>query len=449
MTRDEITRDEIKEILLASRNIILHGAPGTGKTYLAKEIAMSLCGVSDIKELEKSGRFKMVQFHPSYDYTDFVEGLRPEDDGKGNIVFKRKDGVFKQFCKRAINTQTISIGDTIATYDADIINKNEIEAAWDELLSQYIDNVWSEIDLKSRGYKAPIKRRHNTLIFIKSKQKDYNDKKNQEVATCDTFCKLFNKFNNKLSDIKNIKQKDLEDIIWCKSTANAIRRKLYDIILKNRIRNTSMPATYDVKQPFLFLIDEINRGDLSKIFGELFYAIDPGYPGEEGKIDTQYQNLIPKDGDNDFKPDKADPFRDGFYIPENVYIIGTMNDIDRSVESMDFAMRRRFQFIEVTAEMSARNMEIPEDIKRRMENLNRSIVEDMKLSTSFQIGASYFLKLKDGKESADELWRYRLEGLLREYLRGEDDIDVKIKRLEEAYNKPADNNTAHETNNVI
>ena len=85
---------------------------------------------------------------------------------------------------------------------------------------------------------------------------------------------------------------------------------------------------------FIFVIDEINRGEISKIFGELFFSIDPGYRGEKGRIKTQYQNLV----------DDKDVFAKGFYIPENVYIIGTMNDIDRSVESMDFAMRRRFAF---------------------------------------------------------------------------------------------------------
>ncbi len=86
----------------------------------------------------------------------------------------------------------------------------------------------------------------------------------------------------------------------------------------------------------MFIIDEINRGEISKIFGDLFFSIGPGYRGPSGRVMTQYQNLV-KDDD--------DAFKDGFYIPENVFIIGTMNDIDRSVESMDFAFRRRFAFV--------------------------------------------------------------------------------------------------------
>ena len=446
MTRDEIkemllTRDEIKEMLLASHNIILHGAPGTGKTYLAKEIATSLCGVSDIKELEKNGRFKMVQFHPSYDYTDFVEGLRPEDDGKGNIVFKRKDGAFKQFCKSAIKAPLIS-------------KQRQTNVSFDDVYSTLLTLI-SNGDIKQ--YETPrcgyldieITKDNRIKLSTQNGQPKYTIKEYLEYC----FRYYIQNENETVSDTQIDSLVQEYTAKYKSKPTKGVDKTQYKWVINKLLEiahnANSQSSTSSDKQPFLFLIDEINRGDLSKIFGELFYAIDPGYRGVEGKIDTQYQNLIPKDGDNDFKPDQADPFRDGFYIPENVYIIGTMNDIDRSVESMDFAMRRRFQFIEVTAEMSARNMEIPEDIKRRMENLNRSIVEDMKLSTSFQIGASYFLKLKDGKESADELWRYRLEGLLREYLRGEEDIDVKIERLKEAYNKPADNNTAHETNNVI
>jgi hypothetical protein len=123
---------------------------------------------------------------------------------------------------------------------------------------------------------------------------------------------------------------------------------------------------------YIFIIDEINRGELSKIFGELFFSIDPGYRGKkEMRVQTQYQNLI---------TDDTDPFKDGFYVPQNVYIIGTMNDIDRSIESMDFAIRRRFAWVEVKAndntEMLSKLGDSEAKAKQVMIALNSAIWDD-------------------------------------------------------------------------
>ena len=188
--------------------------------------------------------------------------------------------------------------------------------------------------------------------------------------------------------------------------------------------------------------------EISKIFGELFYAVDPGYRGKKGCVTTQYQNLVPKD----------DAFANGFYIPENVYIIGTMNDIDRSVESMDFAMRRRFAWTEITAEsrqsmldedeawgdFGKPSLEVIREIKTRMNNLNACIIDKYEeekltakektyLTKAYQIGASYFLKYAMYNDF-DELWDNHIKGLLYEYLRGSTNIDVKMARLRKAYN---------------
>ena len=184
-------------------------------------------------------------------------------------------------------------------------------------------------------------------------------------------------------------------------------------------------------KPYIFIIDEINRGELSKIFGELFFSIDPGYRGEKGRVSTQYQNLI---------KDKTDPFKDGFYVPENVYIIGTMNDIDRSIESMDFAIRRRFAWVEVKANENTKMLSKLGDIKDKaievMEALNKAISGIDGLSSAYHIGASYFLKLDDYKDSDNpfkELWDYHLQGLLTEYLRGMDDAGDKLNDLKKVY----------------
>ena len=189
---------------------------------------------------------------------------------------------------------------------------------------------------------------------------------------------------------------------------------------------------------YVFVIDEINRGELSKIFGELFFCIDPGYRGEKGKVKTQYYNLWKNDKDEELRNYGGAEF---FFIPKNVYIIGTMNDIDRSVESMDFAFRRRFAFKEIKASENLGmldEMEDKDNIIKRMENLNVAIEKVEGLSSAYHIGGSYFMKLKlyqneDKSYDYDSLWYNHLEGLLMEYLRGMADAEKKVKELKEYY----------------
>jgi hypothetical protein len=309
-----LNMEQYINLLRTNYNLILTGAPGTGKTYLAKQISAQIILGKEFNDSNSSDEEKnkmdeqcgFVQFHPSYDYTDFIEGLRPIDDGSGNVSFRREDGVFMKFCRKALEA--------------------------------------------------------------------YNSAEDKSNAP-----------------------------------------------------------------KYIFIIDEINRGELSKIFGELFFSIDPGYRGECGKVKTQYCNLWKK----------VDYFggSDAFFIPKNVYIIGTMNDIDRSVESMDFAMRRRFAFKEIlasdTIEMIKRNANLADSytqIVERMNKLNLCILSIQGFSSAYQIGAAYFLKLanyliddKITDKSWEDLWNNHLHGLLFEYLRGLPNADEELNKLHRAY----------------
>lgn len=297
---DPSVYDEYINLLREHYNLVLTGAPGTGKTYLAKQVAAQMVGGCAWNKLteDQMKHIRFIQFHPSYDYTDFVEGLRPEKDGD----FVRTDGDFKAFCKAAI-----------------------------------------------------------------------------------------------------------------KDTDKAV--------------------------PYIFIIDEINRGEISKIFGELFYSIEADYRGDETLVRTQYNNMV----------EENDVFYNGFYVPENVFIIGTMNDIDRGVEAMDFAIRRRFAWREVTAEESANNMGIKGMAFEKMVALNNSLKE-CNLSEAFFIGGAYFRKVKGNDFSA--LWKYHLKGIVSEYFRGEPDADEKLSIVEKAYKeagkKPevSDDSTASEPEEI-
>lgn len=300
-TKDETIPDYIKkyaEKLKSSKNIIFRGAPGTGKTYMAQAIASYIVSNGETAVYDSTnGQIGFTQFHPSYDYTDFIEGLRPinaknkkdddsnsEENGSLQIRFDIVDGIFKRFVDKAIG-------------DSD-------------------------------------------------KQKKY-----------------------------------------------------------------------------VFIIDEINRGEISKILGELFFSIDPDYRGEKGGVFTQYSNMHQD-------PNKV------FYIPENVYIIGTMNDIDRSVDSFDFAMRRRFRFIEITAEESMENILGTENssVKERMKKLNEAIIAPgTGLNRNYQIGASYFKKLDDKQINEDALWYDFLKPLLQDYVRGLYNEEEIIKSFHDAF----------------
>jgi len=199
-------------------------------------------------------------------------------------------------------------------------------------------------------------------------------------------------------------------------------------------RNTIEYSIYGYDNGRQFVIYSWN------IFRLLFSFKNPGYRGRAGEISTQYANL------------HSDP-DEKFYIPENVYIIGTMNDIDRSVDSFDFAMRRRFRFVELRAderlEMLAtlEDEELEAEAIRRMSALNKAIADVEDLNENYQIGASYFLKLKT--LDFDQLWTDYLEPLLHEYVQGMYDEEGLMNRFARAYGyqKPAEGGADEGTQN--
>jgi len=363
--------NKYKNILLQSKNLILRGAPGTGKTYLAKEIALELTGGNE-------DQIEFVQFHPSYDYTDFVEGLRPDSNEDGTFDFKLQDGIFKKFCQLAKEAQKIG-------------GQDNFEETWAKLTNA--------INEKQGQYFFP---RSSVPASLNSQG---NVKFDSPVATKEKVYLLYK------GEDTNLKYETYQKIVL-------------DHMKESYGLHDYVSPMIDTDKKFVFIIDEINRGEISKIFGELFFSIDPGYRGEKGSVSTQYANLHETD--------------EKFYIPENVYIIGTMNDIDRSVDTFDFAMRRRFRFVEVTAESQLGMLDDAlgdkaEEAKARLRNLNAEIEKVQELNSHYHIGPSYFLKLEEVDFDYELLWSDYLKPLLEDYLRGSYEEDEILNTLKKAY----------------
>lgn len=418
---------DTKRLLEKTKNLILTGAPGTGKTYLAKEIAAAMgCTENEIG---------FVQFHPSYDYTDFVEGLRPvSKDNCDNIGFERKDGVFKEFCKKALDIKPQNKKQLPLT-SANGISFNDV---YDSLLNDVKRGVITTYDRKSKPGKLSydggrIRYENNKPESVSNMKLMYDYYVENQIWDLSEYEK--EDFEKLISQLTQARTKRLDYVEYSWTLQQLLNRAKAFLNKGNKEIVVDAPIASDeveineVTKPFVFIIDEINRGEISKIFGELFFSIDPGYRGEKGLVKTQYQNLV----------EEGDLFSDGFFVPENVYIIGTMNDIDRSVESMDFAFRRRFAFAEVKAEDNVKMLDsleelgLKDDAINTMMSLNKAISEIDGLSPAYHIGASYFLKLKEYDGDWEALWSYHLEGLLREYLRGMPNMDELMEKLENAY----------------
>lgn len=317
--------------------------------------------------------------------------------------FELRDGIFKKFVDSARKNYEDS-QKTEETREKEM----SVEEAMNSFFNECIDSE-TKTELNTvRGSVFLITNVDDKYVYLKVPTED------SPTPT--------NKYGIKLNEIRRLLEsnkefKCLDEIRIELDEKGPSRKYSYLLPILEKIKENidkkkgSSPKTNvgkEIRKKYDFIIDEINRGEISKIFGELFFAIDPGYRGKEGEISTQYANL--QDNPNG-----------KFYIPENVYIIGTMNDIDRSVDSFDFAMRRRFRLINIKADACAEMLDkldnnVSKEAKKRMEALNEKIAKTDELNENYQIGASYFLKLDH--LNFDQLWTDCLKPLLLDYVRG-------------------------------
>lgn len=347
--------ENINNSFQLNKQLIKYGAPGTGKTYLSKQLCdiqfdlwKNSYGVTS--NLSISDVLDIVQFHPTYSYEDFVEGLRPISSN-GNVQLELKNGVFKQICKKA--------------------------GKWE----------------------------HD--LYLVDPSRDLESWKVVEIIQSDN--EIFRQ--ERWSFMNNIDE---------------------------RIKIDDDLNIEDVLPPHFLIIDEINRAELSAVFGELMYCLE--YRGISNAIKTQYSEL-----NNNCTALINIKGEYKFYVPHNLYLLGTMNTIDRSVDVFDFALRRRFRWEEVEPNMDVLRLNISTinakwlGIVDSVRRLNDKIRNEELLGKDYQLGHAYFMNLKYSTDLnistlKKYIWRDRVGSLIEEYLRGTGKQDI-IKSYKDEFFK--------------
>jgi len=373
-------REEFLPKLNHIKNIILYGSPGVGKTHnTSKLISLIESGKSekeifeiiknnehhngiDISELKE--RVQFITFHQSFGYEDFIEGFRPNEEGKIGL----EKGIFLEICKLA-EENLLKSGENKEVPFSDAFNM---------IFKETIENEESiRIALKRAGSFFNVN--------------DYNDKTIY-------FEKQSGTTKHTLSIATLEKMYHVEENTFIQGGLAVYYEPILEKLLN--VKHTAQIEKTERKNYYL-VIDEINRGNISKIFGELITLI------EEDKRDTLEVTL----------PYSKKPFK----IPSNLYIIGTMNSTDKSIALIDIALRRRFTFLKMTPKAELIGYPPAKEI---FKNLNKQIKED--LGEDYQLGHSYFMKIQDEDDLAFVL-KYKIIPLLEEYYYGDDRLKEVIK----------------------
>jgi 5-methylcytosine-specific restriction protein B len=388
----KISKDE--KYNMKTKNIMLYGAPGVGKTHNYKRLITMIENTESEKTIfdtisknettnnfdnsifemiKNEKRIEFITFHQSYSYEDFIEGFRPS----ANSHIELEDGIFKLLCNKAKN----QIKETIYQHIS-------FDEAFDILRTQYIENELDKIFSVSNVEILIHEFKDKTIKVQSSNAKDTQYVKKSDLET--VVNAILNNEVQKPSDIKNLDVK--KDTISLGGLYYPIGKKIVEII------NETKKSIEEKEKNFYIVIDEINRGNISKIFGELITLI------EEDKRDT-YEVTLPYS-------------KEKFKIPSNLYIIATMNSTDKSIATIDIALRRRFTFLKMKPkEELVKNVQANKLMKDLNEHILKTINED------YQLGHSYFMKIEDENDLAFEK-EYKIKPLLEEYFYG-DEVNFK------------------------
>lgn len=357
----------------SSLNQILYGPPGTGKTYHTIDKALEILGENlesrdekkaKFDEYVKNGQIVFTTFHQSYGYEEFVEGIKPSlnSDENSQINYKVKDGIFKELCKKALENR-----DDIESFNFYI---NDLK----EKTKEDANNPEKYFQLPNTKYSIQYRGGKTFRIKFDDMSKNHKD----YPVSIDNIEKLY-----KTSNI---------DEIYNSAYVKAILNYLKSQGLKDYKEKDEK-----INLPYIIIIDEINRGNVSKIFGELITLIEPSKrigESEELKVTLPYSGKK-------------------FGVPKNVYILGTMNTADRSITSLDTALRRRFEFIEMMPDVGklSNNCE-GVDLQKLLEVINARI--EYLLDREKTIGHAFFIGVEN-LEDLKKVFQNKIIPLLQEY----------------------------------
>ncbi|EJI0804147.1 AAA family ATPase [Campylobacter jejuni] len=375
-------------------NQILYGPPGTGKTYHTIDKALEILGENlenrdekkaKFDEYVKNGQIVFTTFHQSYGYEEFVEGIKPRIDSKENskeVEYEIKDGIFKELCKKALDNYKVSLltqEEFVKSEDLE----NKIEIFLDELVDQqkFIEKI------QSGGFKL----------------EEYNEK--YRIITDDTNANLYLNLEIFKTLLEN-KDKIINGRSIKQILNNKHRRQIDSYyfqlvkLFKEREQDYKVdnnPSEKPELKPYIIIIDEINRGNVSKIFGELITLIEASKRiGEKEELKV----TLPYSGEK-------------FGVPKNVYIIGTMNTADRSITSLDTALRRRFEFVEMMPDVSKLSMDCEGiNLQELLKAINTRI--EYLLDREKTIGHAFFVSVEN-LEDLKKVFQNKIIPLLQEY----------------------------------
>jgi 5-methylcytosine-specific restriction protein B len=353
------------------KNQILYGPPGTGKTYSTVSLALDILGESDRKnDITSIGKLKeefdsqveFITFHQSFSYEDFVEGLKANSDGE-KITYNIEDGIFKKICENAKNSGNDSLS-----------NLNEVINKLKEQLSE------EPLELKTLAKHKPFTLTNQTKNGFYAQPNDGNSYNPVNITSITEF-------------YKNPDLKDMRTGAIFKSYVMPVIKYLQDNFKLENYQETTD------KKPHILIIDEINRGNISQIFGELITLLEETKrAGQKEAITLQL------------------PYsKESFSVPDNLYIIGTMNTADRSLTMMDTALRRRFDFIEILPNPHLEQISVncgEVNLQQLLKTINERI--EILYDREHLIGHSFLMNIND-LQSLRKAFKNKILPLLEEY----------------------------------